>query len=266
MKYPDASARSIAAAISNRASAKKAVERVTGVDPLLQYGVPARSKPIYPPPGIHKDDFNTIVEGAILHYALSGGLDDITPQTVRPYCAGKQFSLEFITKVMASKPFYNTMALRGVTLYHKDSEGNTEADRRGLSGEQMRALSVVMDVSHNMSFERKLKKAGVTSYQWQSWLNDPQFRAYHDKLASTLFDKVQADVDAQIASGALDGKLDFIKYFNEVSGRFDPKKRAHQDIQQLLNDVVDIVMRNVKDSDTLSRISSELSAAVAKLG
>jgi hypothetical protein len=85
-------------------------------------------------------------------------------------------------------------------------------------------------------------------------------------MAANLFAKVQSDVDYQVASGALDGKLDYIKYFNELSGKHDPARRAHQDVQTILNGIVEIITRNVTDEKVLKQISAELSAVVAQLG
>jgi len=139
-------------------------------------------------------------------------------------------------------------------------------DGDGLSGVQMRALSVMTDFTSNLNLQAKLKKAGIAWYEWQGWLNDPTFRAHHDRLANELFKKAQASVDEAVVSGAVNGKLEFIKYFNEISGKHDPARRAHQDVQTILNGIVEIITRNVTDPEILTRISSELSAVVAKLG
>jgi hypothetical protein len=77
---------------------------------------------------------------------------------------------------------------------------------------------------------------------------------------------MQADVDSQVAQGAVAGKLEFIKYFNEISGKHNPQRKAHADVQTILDGIVEIITRNITDSELLTRISSELSAVVAKLG
>lgn len=97
-------------------------------------------------------------------------------------------------------------------------------------------------------------------------MNNGLFRAAHDKIAHDIFVKAQSSIDSQVVSGALQGKLDFIKYYNEITGRFSPGRRAHDDVQSILNDIVDIVTRHVKDPKVLQAISAELSASVAKLG
>jgi hypothetical protein len=198
--------------------------------------------------------FNQIIEATILEHSMSDGMMDLSVTTVRQYCP--HLSADTISKVMASQEYHDMLVLRGVR----------DTDTSGLSGEQMRALAVLVDTSKSLSLERKLKNAGISWYQWQMWMHSPLFRAHHDRLAQKAFESATSQIDLQVASGALDGKLDFIKYYHELTGRNSPDRRAHQDVQMILNSVVEIITRNVQDSDTLARISAELSAVVAKLG
>lgn len=238
---------------SYTASVKIALANYNEVDIALQYPVPPASKPILPPPGIMRRDFVDIIEAYVLHYELCAGLNEVTPRVIKEYVP--RLSLKLIEKALATPQMRNMLVLRGVV---KESGG--------LSGEQMRALQVMTEVSTQQSLSAKLKGAGIAPYKWQAWLNDPLFRAHHDRLANELFNKMQADVDTQVVQGAVAGKLEFIKYFNEISGKHDPNRRAHADVQTILNGIVEIVTRNVTDPTVLERISSELSAVVAKLG
>jgi hypothetical protein len=230
-----------------------------GVSPLDKYSVPpnARRVPGLTLPGIPRKHFNQIIEVTILEHALSDGLSDLTVTTVRQYAP--HLTSDEISKVLSSKEYHQTLVLRGVRT--EDPSG-----KQHLSGEQMLALQALTDLSSSLTLERRLKKAGVTWYQYQAWLHDPLFRSHLDALSAKAFNSATAQIDMQLASGALEGRLDFIKTYYEITGRNSPDRKAHQDVQMILNAVVEIVTRNVKDSQTLSRISAELSAVVAKLG
>jgi hypothetical protein len=230
-----------------------------GVSPLDTFAVPpnARRLPGLTIPGILRKHFNQIVEVAILEHALSDGMLDLNVTTVRQYAP--HLKADDISKVLASKEFHQTLVLRGVRT--EDPSG-----QQHLSGEQMMALSALTDLSSSLTLERRLKKVGVTWYQYQAWLHDPLFRSHLDQLSHKAFESATSQIDMQLASGALEGRLDFIKTYYEITGRNSPDRKAHQDVQMILNAVVEIVTRNVKDSQTLSRISAELSAVVAKLG
>lgn len=224
-----------------------------GVEPDFLNPVPPKHRAILPPPGILRKDFVRVIEAAVLHHQLTAGMGEMSSRALKDYAPS--LSLKLIEKTMATPQFRNMLILRGVI---------NETD--GLSGEQLRALTLMADVSSNLSLDAKLKKALIPPYKWQAWLNDPKFRAHHDRLANELFRKMQADVDTQVVQGAVAGKLEYIKYYNELSGKHDPNRRAHQDVQTILDGIVEIITRNIKDPEVLTRISSELSAVVSKLG
>jgi hypothetical protein len=232
-----------------------------GVSNTLAKAYPVGAKVPLPPAGITKVMFNAIVEASIVYITLSqesGNVYDLIPANLKGYLARppKGPTVEVIGKVLESKEFAAVMVLRGMR----------PATQEHLSTEQMQALMVMSDVSGKRTSQQKLRRAGISWYKWKAWLNDPLFRATHDRMAANLFAKVQSDVDYQVASGALDGKLDYIKYFNELSGKHDPNRRAHQDVQTILNGIVEIITRNVTDEKVLKQISAELSAVVAQLG
>lgn len=203
--------------------------------------------------------FIDCVRAACLIHNLTDGntanQEWLDPKVIRTYLP-PSVDKATVQKIVQSENFTQALILRGVI-------SPTQAS---LTGEQLRALSVLTDVTHHLSLETKLKRAGIPGYKWDAWMNNGLFRAAHDKIAHDIFVKAQSSIDSQVVSGALQGKLDFIKYYNEITGRFSPGRRAHDDVQSILNDIVDIVTRHVKDPKVLQAISAELSASVAKLG
>lgn len=221
---------------------------------LSFYQVPPKSKPLRTPAGINRGHFTAVVEAAVMGHALSGSrAAALDLQALALYSKLPQ---RVVKPIIESKEFHDAMLLRGVI----------SAEATELDGEQLRALSVLMDTSKARSLETKLKAAGIPWYKWQAWMNDSTFRAAHDRMAHDLFKKMQSQVDVTVAAGALSGDLGFIKYYNEISGKHDPARRAHQDVQSILDGLADILMRHVTDRETLLAISSELSVLVAKLG
>jgi len=234
---------------------KTLTEQNFGVSPLDQYAIPAsaRRTPIYTIPGIQRKLMNQMIEVAILEHALNSGYENLDYPTCKAYIPGLT-SVDH-DKIIKSREFHSALVLRGV-----------RTDSEGLSADQMRALSVMTDLSAHQSLERRLKAAGIPWYQWQTWMHSPLFKSHYDAIAKKVFDSVQSDIDLRVASGALDGKLDWVKYYNELTGRHSPDRRAHADVQMILNEVVKIIHSHVQDPETLMKMSADLSAVVAKLG
>lgn len=223
-------------------------------DHQLDYQPPPNSKPFITIPGIPRPIFTKVVEAVCTLHAFNHG--DLPSNLAESLKDMTGVPISTVKKILGNKIFFDAMVLRGVY----------SADAGTLSGEQLRALAVLSDVSSHLALETKLKRAGITWYKWQAWMNDKSFRAAHDKISHDIFKNAQSSIDSQVASGALEGRLDFIKYYNELSGKHDPARRAHSDVQTILNGIVEILTRNITDPTILTRISSELSAVVSKLG
>ena len=221
--------------------------------------MPSTGKPLYAPPGVPRQLFIDIVRAACLIHNLTDGNQTnqewLDPQVIKNYLPNK-VPVSTVETITRTENFTQALILRGVI----------SPTQTALSGEQLRALAVLTDVTSHASIETKLKRAKIPSYKWDAWMNNAVFRAAHDRIAHDIFVKAQSSIDNQVVSGALQGKLDFIKYYNEITGRYSPGRRAHDDVQSILNDFVDIVTRHVKDPKVLQAISAELSASVAKLG
>ena len=234
---------------------KTLTEQNFGVSPLEQYAIPvsARRTPVYTIPGIPRKLMNQMIEVAVLEHALNSGYENLDFPTCRAYIPGLTSKDHDV--IVKSKEFHTALVLRGI-----------RTDTEGLSGDQMRALAIMSDISSKQPLERKLKAAGIPWYQWQTWMHSPLFKSHYDALAKKVFDSAQSSIDLKVASGALDGDLNFIKYYNELTGRHSPDRRAHADVQMILNEVVKIIQQRVQDPETLMAISTDLSAVVAKLG
>jgi hypothetical protein len=208
------------------------------------------------------------VEAIIIHYAEYHNYP--TPKELHEY-SKRSIPLALCHRVWQVQPFLEVLYSRGLpaveslTVRREDPHVVTSiALSEALEPRQLLALSVMTDTTQRLTLETRLRRAGIQKSEWQNWMRNKKFRAKFEAIARETFIRSQSMIDLQLASGALEGKLDFIKYYNEVSGRHDPNKQAKISVQQILNDVVEIITRNVTDSDTLQRISAELSAAVVK--
>lgn len=233
-----------------------------GISPLSAYAIPADKQVVIP--GITRDRMNHLIEAVIVYWRQSGTLPNGTE--LQQMCP--EIPRHIAHMAMQNPKFHSQLELRGVIpdkrVYTNDA-GETVRVENGLTGRQLLALSQLTDVSSSKSLNQKLKDAGIQWSEWQLWMSNKRFREAHDKLAEDVFRKAQASVDLQVASGALDGRLDFIKYYNEITGRHDPKRRAHQDVQTILRIMVDIIMRNVTDPAILAKINEEIGTQLNQL-
>jgi len=233
-----------------------------GVNPLLLYKAVDPTKPTKVIPGILKEHQAFLVEAIIIHYAEYHNYP--TPRELHEY-SKKTVPLALCHRVWKVQPFLEVLYSRGLpaveslTVRREDPHVVTSiALSEALEPRQLLALSVMTDTTQRLTLETRLRRAGISKSEWQNWMRNKKFRAKFENIARETFIRSQSMIDLQLASGALEGKLDFIKYYNEVSGRHDPNKQAKVEVRAVLAAVVEIITRNVTDPETLNRISSEM--------
>lgn len=108
------------------------------------------------------------------------------------------------------------------------------------------------------SLTAKLAELGVSLAQYRKWLKLPHFSEYLRKRASELFgasahlsfNNVLSNVDA--------GDLNAAKFHLELLGLYTPRAEINVSLTLVLQRVVEVIARNVKDPEQLEAIANEL--------
>lgn len=237
-----------------------------GVSPLNFYHEKRGSKPLQVP-GVLPEHTQHVTEAVIILYSLYhkwptlseleryiGGPDGLVPSHV-------------LDKILNSEVFHRILQNRGLNPDRiKNPDGSISDVSKTLTPQQMLALSALSDVSKARPLELRLKSLGISWSEWQLWMKNPVFKTAHDNLAREIFTRAQSTVDIQVVSGALEGRIDFIKYYNEITGRYDPARKTQADISNILRTIVDIITRHVTDEQTLAKIGTEFQVLVKEYG
>lgn len=244
--------------------------KAQGIDPLSIYDFSSTtklSKRNQAIPGVRPEYVNLMVETIIIWYAehhtypSSRELKRLVSPPVPEHLPFRMMENEIFLSILVARGLPSPDAI------YKDADGVVQQVKltEGLSSRQMLALTQLTDVTNKTPLSIRLKRLGISPQEFNNWMRNSNFRSKYDAISKELFIKAQSSIDVQLASGALEGRLEFIKYYNEVSGRHDPNKKSKQDIEFLMREVVEIITRNVTDSATLNRISAELGALLVKL-
>lgn len=136
----------------------------------------------------------------------------------------------------------------------------------GLDLRMQLALSVLTNFADTDSLEKKLRKVGVRPLEWQAWLQYAPFNKAYAELTKKAISDAGAAVDNALLGGALQGRLDFIKYFDQKTGRFDPNKQTGVNVTEVINGLLDILSEEIKDPELLDRIASRIGVMATKMG
>ena len=142
--------------------------------------------------------------------------------------------------------------------------GIDTAPIQGLSPEQIALIHILTDTSSKLSFNARLKKAGISSAKYQGWRRQKPFADALSQSQGGVLHSAIGNADVQLASLAENGDLKSIIYLNEMVGR-GPNNRKAVDAIQFARIVLEAVQKNVNPEQARA-ISAEIELASKQLG
>lgn len=193
------------------------------------------------PDGVSVDMFKTSLAAAYMQFLLEGTVDvgGIIQRTGRAEAATR--------KLLAAPEFQEAMKARGILV----------AGTSGLTAEQDYALQIILDPYDGLPMRRKLEKAKVSNSKYQAWLKNPLFKAHVTRMSEQIINSSDVAL-VQLASKVGDGDMKAIIYQLELNGRYNPANQQTLNVMVILQQVMEIMARNIKDQSILEAVAGEL--------
>ncbi len=211
-------------------------------------------------------DFVTIVH---YEYGLQGGLP--TSEFLQEEYKYKANDVaEFYTNLAVKKALIE----RGVEFHERVVENiglpgfkPSGKPNPRLTAIQLVAANALLDLTDNRSEKKKLQDLGISSKQYQSWLRDPVFSDYLRARAESLIGDVQHEAMLSLVDSVRAGRLDAIKYYHEITGRYVQQSANSGggqvgDLQTIIIRIIEIIDEEVTDPKVTSAIAGRLKALV----
>lgn len=127
------------------------------------------------------------------------------------------------------------------------------------TAEQMHAAAVMTDLIDRRSEEKKLRDIGVTTRQWQTWMQDDHFADYIKSRSEKLLGNAGVvEAHKALMKGARNGNVNSARLIYEITGRHDPNKEAQIDIRQVLHMFIEVLQMHIKEPALLNSIAMDL--------
>lgn len=167
--------------------------------------------------------------------------------------AALQYSTSEINVFLQNQKVIDALERRG--LPWKSAGGfNSE-----LSPTQVAVALTMSNFADERSISNKLSDLGIHPQQYYTWLNDPQFQNYVQRMADRNLEIIRPEAVAAFSQLVRKGDFQAIKYYFEVTGQFvNPDVSS---IQGMVQKLVESVQRHVKDPETLAAISKDILGA-----
>lgn len=144
----------------------------------------------------------------------------------------------------------------------------SELPKSKLSPLQLVVANTMLDLSDTRSNSKKLKDAGITTYKYNNWLKDPEFLGYIRQRAEDMIGSdLQHEAMLALADKVMARDLKAIEYYHEITGRFvrqnsSNSNSSNHDVSQMIVRIIEIIVDEVDDPATASRISERLKGLV----
>jgi len=152
-----------------------------------------------------------------------------------------------------TKPvFMKAMEGRGITI------PGAEGPPVDFSKAQLAAILTMVDPLDRRTAASKLKLLGLTTQQWNAWMREEKFKNYvHELSAKNFVDGIHM-AQTGLAKKLEDGDVNAIKYYYEVTGRFQGSDSGNvQNLRLIITKLVEVLQRRIKDPDLLREIGQD---------
>lgn len=136
----------------------------------------------------------------------------------------------------------------------------SEAKKNLVTTKQVMALQI-MFAPTTASFETRMKRAGITITEWQTWLNIPAFNSLYRTMGEQkLVNGVPTALSA-MTDKAADGDMGAIKLLLEMTGRHNPNGDTKINLMAFMRKVVDVIQEELMgDPERMVAIAKRLKA------
>jgi hypothetical protein len=204
------------------------------------------AKAIKRPVGISNEEWLTAIEVATEHFRLTSGIIRPSLEILSSLSSLPKSTWELIYSEDNLRSFEAALALKGIL-----------RKGAGLTYDQMRCLRYLTDVTVRGTLETRLKHLNISWERFQNWQRDARFNEQFKAISEEVLDQAQPLVMMELTRQGVRGNLEAIKYFHQVTGRYDGAVSA-ADLQAFLNGLVEILQLEVSDAPTLRRIGLKL--------
>jgi hypothetical protein len=195
------------------------------------------TKRIVPPNGVSPSEWYALIEFAAQNYTLTAGLAKPEKAVLRALdvddtVSERTWNLVFDFPTNYEK-FMQALAVRGV-----------EPLGRGLTARQILVIDILTNPNIPGTWNTKLKKAGVSEMQLSLWMESEIFAGQFKMLTQKRMNQALPAVDVVVATKALSGEMDAVKYLDKKMGR-DPDKKEEMSNRQLVAIVIDALSKHL---------------------
>lgn len=161
-----------------------------------------------------------------------------------------------VVEALSSPLVKQSLEARGIPLF-----SDLEED---LNPRQIACINLVLNVADRRTLSMKLQALGIPASTYYAWKKQKPFSDALKKQGERLFGDTQAEVHVALTKQAIDGDINAIKLYNQMSGRFDSAKSVEKmNVQFVMMKLLEVIQKHVRDPEALKAIAGEFGALMS---
>lgn len=157
-----------------------------------------------------------------------------------------------------NETFISALVTKGIPAEQLVTPGKLLKQSKALSPKQILVANLMLNVHDNRSQREKLSWAQVSSQQYHAWLRQPAFVEFVNKRAEQMFGASDHLAYRSLIKNVTAGDPKSLDLFFRMRGIYNPSLNVNININAVLQQVVEVISRNVKDPLILDAIAGEL--------
>lgn len=206
------------------------------------------------PEGVSEHDFRVVVSICYLSHMKYGkivGPEGLADLQMIVGDGPRSKWVKYFREVLLTPEFAEAMKDRGIPW---------EGDPRGFDAKMHYALQVILQPLGRDTLAQRLKKAGITQAEYKAYMANPEFARLVKELSEKIIGDSQHLAHEALIKGLEKADLNAVRYYNELTGRYNPAREQVLEVSAVLRQVIEIIQRNVKDPVALQQIAAEMQA------
>lgn len=160
-----------------------------------------------------------------------------------------------VVDALSNPLLQKSLEARGIPTY-------TDLDD-SLNAKQIACINLIMNVSDRRSEAAKLRALGIPPATFYGWKRQKPFSDALRTQGEKLFGDTQSQVHVALAKAAMDGDVNAIKYYNQVSGRFDTARTVEQlNVKFVMQKLLETIQTHVHDPVVLMAIAEDFATLI----
>lgn len=123
---------------------------------------------------------------------------------------------------------------------------------------QLAVIALLANHTDRRSLTSKLASLGVGLSEYRNWQKESKFRSLYNSVVKDMLEESYHEVQAGLINQAAKGDVNAVKFYYEITKKWDPNAKETLDVKVVLAAVIEIITTHITDPAQLAAIANDI--------